>query len=182
MKRMLIILLLSTTLLHAETWSGRAAIRFDGTSTLHDWGGSVIAQPFKVDVTMNGGMPARIVSTVTVKAAEMDTQEARRDENMRKAMKAAEHPLIIARINAKLDEMPAAGRMAKLPLELDLLGRPQNVIGTISNWSLDGGRASFDLDFPVSMKASGISVPAVLLFIRVGDGVKVRVHVNLTRN
>jgi hypothetical protein len=31
------------------------------------------------------------------------------------------------------------------------------------------------------MKASGISVPAVLLFIRVGDDITVRAHVTLTK-
>jgi len=65
---------------------------------------------------------------------------------------------------------------------LNLLGTPQNVTGTISNWKLSGNKATFDLEFPVSMKASGISVPTVLLFIKVGDGIKVRASVTLTKN
>lgn len=168
--------------LRAEIWKGQASIAFDGTSTLHDWGGKVTAQPFKADVTMNGDKPQRIVSTVTVKAAEMDTEEAKRDENMRKAMKVTEHPLIVGKIDAKFSEVAAAGTPTKLPIELNLLGKPQNVTGTISNWKLEGGKATFDLEFPVSMKASGISVPTVLLFIKVGDGIKVRASVTLTKN
>ncbi len=180
MKTLLFLLL--ATLAQAETWNGKAVISFDGTSTLHDWGGKVNAQPFKADVTMNGDKPQRIVSTVTVKAAEMDTEEAKRDENMRKAMKVTDHPLIVGKIDAKFTEVAAAGMPTKLPIELNLLGTPQNVTGTISNWKLSGNKATFDLEFPVSMKASGISVPTVLLFIKVGDGIKVRASVTLTKN
>ncbi|MFO1484109.1 MAG: YceI family protein [Verrucomicrobiaceae bacterium] len=183
MKRLLLLVALwGTAPLHAETWNGSASITFDGTSTLHDWGGKVSAQPFKAEVIMKGDKPQRIVSTVHVKAAEMDTQEAKRDENMRKAMKAAEHPLIVGKIDAKFSAVAAAGTPARLPIELTLLGRPQNITGTISNWKLEGDTATFDLEFPVSMKTSGISVPSVLLFIRVGDGVKVKAHVTLTKS
>jgi hypothetical protein len=170
-------LLASCLFADVSTWSGSSQIRFDGTSTLHDWGGKVSAQPFKAQVTMNGDKPQRIVSTVTVKAAEMVTEEAKRDENMRKAMKVADHPLIVGKIDAKFSEVAAAGTPTKLPIELNLLGTPQNVTGTISNWKLSGNKATFDLDFPVSMKASGISVPTVLIFIRTYS--KLNSHVRL---
>jgi hypothetical protein len=175
-------LLFSISPLHAETWSGTAQITFGGTSTLHAWGGKVAAESFKADVTMNGGQPQRVKAEVTVKAANMDTAEPKRDANMLKAMKVDTHPLIVGKIDAKFSEIAAASIPTKLPIELDLLGKSQNVTGTISNWKLDGTKASFDLDFPVSMKASGISVPAVLIFIRVGDGVHVHASVTLTRN
>lgn len=180
--RPLLFLLLSATLLHAETWSGTAQITFDGTSTLHAWGGKVAAEPFKADVTMSGGKPQRVKAEVTVKASNMDTAEPKRDENMRKAMQVDAHPLIVGKIDAKFSEIAAASTPTKLPMELILLGKPQDVTGTISNWKLNGKKASFDLDFPVSMKACGISVPAVLIFIRVGDGVKVHASVTLNQN
>jgi hypothetical protein len=101
---------------------------------------------------------------------------------MLKAMKVDTHPLIVGKIDAKFSEIAAASTPTKLPIELNLLGKPQNVTGTISNWKLNGRKASFELDFPVSMKDSGISVPAVLLFIRVGDGVQVHASVTLTQN
>jgi len=168
--------------LHAETWSGRAAITFDGTSTLHGWGGKVDAEPFKADVTLNGGKPKRVKAEVVVKAAGMDTAEPKRDANMRKAMKVTDHPLIIGKIGAPFDRIAKDGAPAVLPIELHLLGKPQKVSGTISNWRLKGSKATFDLDFPVSLKASGITVPAVLLFIKVGDGVKVHASVTLIKN
>ena len=175
-------LFLSAASLYADTWGGKADITFDGTSTLHAWGGKVSAEPFKADVTMAGDKPQSVKSEVIVKAADMDTAEAKRDANMHKAMKVTDHPLITGKIDAKFSEIAAAGTPTALPIELNLLGKPQKVTGTISNWKLNGKTATFDLDFPVSMKASGISVPTVLLFIKVGDGVKVHASVILTRN
>lgn len=167
----------------AETWQGTAAISFAGTSTLHDWSGKVDAAPFATEVTMRNGKPRRVAAKVIVKAAEMDTAEPRRDANMLEAMKAGTYPLITAKIDADFSSIATAGAAPTLlPMELTLLGRPQKVEGKISNWQVNGGQATFDLDFPVSMKTSGISVPAVLVFIRVGDGVKVHASVKLEHN
>lgn len=166
----------------SETWAGTAQITFDGTSTLHDWTGKVSAEPFKTEVILKDGKPRRIKSKVLVKAAAMDTDEAKRDENMRKAMKVSDHPLIIGSIDTEFSDISPAGTPVKLPLSISLLGRQQSISSTISNWKSDGRRASFDLDFPISMKASGISVPPVLFFIRVGDGVKVHASVELRKN
>lgn len=178
------LLIASTTLADTTTWSGTSSITFDGTSTLHDWGGKVDAKPFDTKVTTDAnGNPTRVEATVNVEAAKMDTAEAKRDENMRKAMKAAEHPLITGVIDAPFsairqgDAAPAA-----LPLKLTLLGKTQNLTGKISHWKLKGDRASFDLDFDLSLKKSGIKVPSVLLFIRVGDTIKVHCAVELKRS
>lgn len=166
---------------HAEIWNGKALITFDGTSTLHNWSGVVSAQPFQADVSLENGKPQRIVSTVTVKAAEMDTKEAKRDENMRKAMEVTQHPLIIGKIATNFGEVAGTGTPTALPMQLTLLGKPQQVTGKISHWKLDGDKATFDLEFPVSLQTSGITVPSVLHFIRVGDVVKVRASVTLTK-
>lgn len=167
----------------AETWNGTAAITFAGTSTLHDWSGKVSAEPFTADVTMQDGKPTHVSSTVTVKAAGMDTAEPKRDANMRKAMKIVDFPLIVGKIDADFKAIAASGDTpTALPLEINLLGKLQKVTAKISQWKLTNGKASFDLEFPVSMEASGISVPAVLIFIRVGDSVTVRASVTLKQN
>lgn len=167
----------------ATRWSGVGDIAFSGTSTLHDWTGKVAAQPFSAIVTFNEtGQPVRVQSSVVVEAAKMDTAEAKRDDNMRKAMRATAHPLIRASIDAPFDKIMLGGKApVRLPLTLTLLGKPQQVEARISNWKLQGKQATFDLDFEVSMKGSGISVPPVLIFIRVGDAVKVRAAVTLTQ-
>jgi YceI-like domain len=167
-----------------QNWAGKADITFDGTSTLHAWGGKVSAKPFATEVTLDAaGKPQRIKAEVIVEATKMDTAEAKRDENMRKAMKVITFPLISASIDAAADKIATDGKTpTKLPMTLSLLGKPQQVLATITNWKLTGGKATFDLDFPLSMKASGISVPTVLLFIKVGDSIKVHAAVTLTQN
>lgn len=168
----------------AQNWSGSAEITFSGTSTLHDWEGRVSAKPFATTITLDDqGSPGRVQATVTVEAAKMDTAEPKRDVNMRKAMKTADHPLITAAIDVPADKIAADLKTpAKLPMTLTLLGKPQQITGVISNYKRQGGQVTFDLDFLVSMKASGISVPSVLLFIRVGDGVKVHASVTLKQS
>ncbi len=168
----------------AQKWSGTADITFAGSSTLHDWAGKVAAKPFTTTVTLDeAGKPRRVQATVTVEAAQMDTAEPKRDENMRKAVKAADYPLISAVIDASADSIASDSKTpALLPMTLTLLGKSQKITGAISHYQKQEDKVTFDLDFPVSMKASGISVPSVLLFIRVGDEVKIHATVTLNQS
>ena len=167
-----------------QRWLGKADITFDGTSTLHAWGGKVSARPFTTRVTLDAaGRPSRIQAEVTVEAGKMNTAEAKRDKNLRKAMKVADHPLIRANIDVPAGKIAADGRTpTQLPMTLTLLGKSQQITAAISHWKLQDGKTTFDLDFPVSLKTSGISVPTVLLFIKVGDGISVHSSVTLTHN
>lgn len=167
-----------------HSWLGKADITFDGTSTLHAWGGKVSARPFTTRVTLDAaGRPSRIQAEVTVEAGKMNTAEAKRDENLRKAMKVADHPLISANIDVPAGKIAADGRTpTQLPMTLTLLGKSQQITATITHWKLQDGKATFDLDFPVSLKASGISVPTVLLFIKVGDSISVHSSVTLSQS
>ena len=167
-----------------SAWNGTSSITFNGTSTLHAWAGKVSAEPFVASVTMNdAGQPTALKAKVEVKAAGMDTAEPDRDVKMRKSMKVTDHPLISGVMDTAFDKiMGADGKPAKLPFALTLVGKTHQISASISNWKLSGNIATFDLDFPVSLKASGISVPTVLLFIKVGDGIKVHASVTLTQN
>ncbi len=182
----LFFLFLLTTSLQADptqVWSGKANIAFEGTSTLHDWRGTVEARPFETSVTLDAaGQPERVQAEVIVDAVKMDTAEPKRDENMRKAMKVSDYPLLKAELDVPANAIaPDLKTPTQLPLKLTLLGKTQSIVGTIRRFQQTKGKVSFDLDFPVSMKASGISVPSVLFFIRVGDGVKVRATVTLVQ-
>ncbi|MCW0217247.1 MAG: YceI family protein [Prosthecobacter sp.] len=185
--RLLILpLLLGVQAIKADTttqWAGVSEITFSGTSTLHDWAGKVSAEPFVTNVILDdAGQLKQVKAKVSVKAADMDTAEPKRDDNMKKAMKVTDHPLIEASMDAQVTQVAADGKTpTKLPLNLTLLDKKQSINATISHWKLVGKKATFDLDFDVSMKASGISVPAVLLFIRVGDTVKVHAAVTLSQ-
>ncbi|HSJ02450.1 MAG TPA: YceI family protein [Verrucomicrobium sp.] len=165
-----------------QRWSGTSTIGFAGTSTLHDWSGKVSAEPFTATVTLDDkGQPAALKATVQVKAAGMDTAEPKRDDNMHSAMRVTDYPLISAAMNAPFTQVMGGSTPARLPFSLSLVGKKEDVVGTISNWKLKGDTATFDLDFEVSMKKYGITVPSVLLVIRVGDTVKIHAEVKLTR-
>lgn len=181
---LLLHLLACSALADTSRWSGTSNISFDGTSTLHDWGGKVAAKPFATIVTTDAaGNPTKVEATVIVEVAKMDTAEAKRDENMRKAMHAAEHPLITGVIDTSFNAIRQGDAApATLPLKLTLLGKTQTVMGRISQWKQQGDKASFDLDFDLSLKTSNIKVPSVLLVIRVGDTIKVHAAVSLKRN
>ncbi len=176
--------LLGNALADTTHWSGTSQISFDGTSTLHDWGGKVATKPFVTKVTTDAaGNPTRVVAAVTVEVAKMDTAEAKRDENMLKAMQATAHPLITGVIDAPFSAIRQGdSKPATLPLKLTMLGKTQTITGRISHWKQQGDKATFELDFDLSLKKSDIKVPSVLLFLRVGDTIKVHAAVSLKRN
>jgi hypothetical protein len=166
------------------TWRGSASIEFAGTSTLHSWSGTVTPEPFTATVMMNDdGKPTALSSKVVVKVTNMDTKKDQRDENMRDAMKAKDFPLIVGTFDSPFEKIMPRGDSApsKLPFKLTLLGKEQQVNGIISNWTLKGDVAGFDLDFDLSLKACGIKVPALLGIVRVGDTIKLHTTVKLTR-
>lgn len=165
-------------------WDGTAEIAFSGTSTLHTWGGKVSAEPFTASVvTGDDGRPQSLSATVKVKAAGMDTANDKRDANMHKAMKAAEHPLIEGKFQdvSFASIMPDGKTPSKLPFSLTLLGKRHDVVATVTNWKLSGDTATFNVNFSLSLKQCGISVPSALLVVRVGDKVKVNASVKLVR-
>ncbi len=169
----------------AEAWKGNAEIQFNGTSTLHDWAGKVKAEPFAAHLTRDAaGKPEHLTAKVEVKVTGMDTAEPKRDENMRKAMKAASFPLVTGTIDAPFSEImsPQSHQPAILPLTLELLGRKHQVKARISQWSEKDKTASFDLDFSLSLKECGIEVPSMLLVVRVGDTIKLHASVKLVRS
>ncbi|QIF02349.1 YceI family protein [Roseimicrobium sp. ORNL1] len=165
-------------------WKASASITFAGTSTLHDWSGTVKAQPFITTVGMtDADKPSSITAKVEVKTVEMDTKEPKRDENMRKAMRAVDFPLVTGEFDTQFSQLISGTGTSPqvLPFKLTILGKTQSATGTISNWKQQGDSASFELDFDVSMKAYGIKVPSVMLVIRVGDVVKVHAKVTLEK-
>ena len=173
-----------TALADTSSWSGTSQISFDGTSTLHSWGGKVPAKPFVTTVTTDAaGNPTRVEATVTVEVAKMDTAEADRDVKMRQAMRATEHPLIVGVFDTPFSAIRQGDAAPSvLPFQLTLLGQTQTLMGRISNWKHQGDKATFDLDFDLSLKKSDIKVPSMLLVIRVGDTIKVHAAVSLKRN
>lgn len=181
-----IVVLVSDAAFSGETatrWNGTSEILFSGTSTLHNWSGKVAAEPFVATVLMDGGnRPLSLTAKVKVEAVKMDTGEAKRDENMHQDMKVATYPLIIGTMDTAFDKVMPDGRTpSNLPFALSIMGGAHRVNGRVSNWSIKGDVATFDLDFELSLKKCGIKVPAVLLVISVGDTIRIHAPVRLVR-
>ena len=177
---------LCCTSLHADTptrWAGTSEIQFSGTSTLHSWSGKVSAKPFAAVVVMDSSdRPVSLKAKVEVKAADMNTAEPKRDENMHNDMKVTTFPLVSAAMDTGFDKVMSGKKApSKLPFTLTILGKPQSVEGTITNWVLKGDTATFDLDFELSLKKCDIKVPSVLFVISVGDTIKIHAPVKLVR-
>jgi hypothetical protein len=166
----------------AEKWDGQAKVEFAGTSTLHDWAGAVQAQAFKADIQMAEHRPTSFEGQAEIKVAEMNTANDDRDENLRKAMKDGEYPVVVAKIASPVPPKVAEDGSWQMPVEVTLLGKTQTINGTVRHWAYETKKASFDLEFPISLEASGIHIPRFLLFIRVGDVIKVNVHIVLVQS
>ena len=159
----------------AEVWQGKADIEFQGTSTLHDFSGTVRARPFTLVGTLEESS-ATLGGTATVAVAEMDTRHAKRDENIRKMFAADRFPLMTGAVDPIRVE-PAT--RPQLPLRLTVRDRTQTVPATLTRWQLEAGTLQFDLELVLSLRALGLSPPVLMGFIRVGDAVSVRIRAEL---
>jgi hypothetical protein len=169
-------------------WSGTCQVRFCGESTLHDFEGTVAAEPFTVTIADESDpAKATATSTVVVKAAGMDTGNDKRDVEMHKCMDVATHPGIVVELDhlAVAATKPAADgavpRPTVIPFTMTLKGKTHEVTGRVSDWSFSEKKASFKVSFPVSLKDSGITPPNVLGLVKVKDEILVSASLSLTR-
>lgn len=169
-------------------WSGTCKVHFSGQSTLHDFEGTVAADPFTVSVSdIANPADATASATVVVRASGMDTGNEKRDVEMHKSMDVANHPEIVVEIDhlAVASTRPAADgpvpRPTVIPFKMTLKGKSHEINGQVSNWSYSEKEASFTVSFPVSLKNSGIKPPNVLGLVKVKDEILVSASLRLTR-
>lgn len=169
-------------------WAGSCKVHFSGQSTLHDFEGTVAADPFTVTVSdLANAADATASATVVVRASGMDTGNEKRDVEMHKSMDVANHPEIVVEIDhlAVASTRPAADgpvpRPTVIPFKMTLKGKSHEVNGQVSNWSYSEKEASFTVSFPVSLKNSGIKPPNVLGLVKVKDEILVSASLHLTR-
>jgi polyisoprenoid-binding protein YceI len=170
----------------AEKWSGSGSIRFLGKSTLHDFTGTVAIAPFTLTVDDPESRDnATLSGTLTASVAKMDTQDEKRDENMRASLEAAKHPLIsvaLSRVKVADTKPQWEGRLPKpatVPFELTILGKTKAHTGRVTSWSEKQGAVTMVVAFPVSLKDYNIKVPTVLGVIRVKDTIEVEATIEL---
>lgn len=170
-------------------WNGACEITFSGKSTLHNFAGTVNAEPFTVSIaSMTDKTKATASSQVIVKALKMDTTSKKRDAKMHDVMKASTFTdIIVDVIKLKPDKTKpvfdsAIPRPTIIPFTLTIKGKKQQITGTVSDWSYAGDTIKCTVSFPVSLKTSGIVVPTVLGFIKVDDQILVAAKLTLKKS
>jgi polyisoprenoid-binding protein YceI len=148
-----------------------AAIRFSGSSTLHDFAGHATSEVFAAAVREDPATGRTLLSaTVRVPLAGASTDHAARDLKMCRMFDTGHYPVAEGILSDA--PVPASGS-GPVELVLRLHGREHTLGATLSGWRTDGGTSSFRLDFPVSLRAFGLEPPSVLGMIRVADTVRV---------
>jgi hypothetical protein len=183
MKTLLLLLLTLCSSLHAEVWTGTSDVRFKGASTLHDFEGSVRAVPLKVTVTASPG--GRVISaTSDVDVKRMSTDHPDRDKNMWAMFNAAAFRFLKIAVPATPEATlrPKSGAPGTMPVSLTIAGTAGTVTGAVTNLRESPTAVSFDLSFPVSLKAFGLKPPSTLVgLVKVRDTVEVTARVALYR-
>jgi hypothetical protein len=183
MKRLLLALFALCSVLHAEVWTGTSDVKFKGTSTLHDFEGTIRAVPLKV--TVKGPKGSRIISaTSDVEVKKMTTDEKDRDHNMWEMFQSSTFRFIkiVVPETAEAKLRPSGDKPGAMPVTMTMAGTTTTVTGTVTNLRESATAAAFDLAFPVSLKAFSLKPPSTLGgLIKVGDTVEVTVHVTLAR-
>lgn len=162
---------------------GECDLRFLGTSTLHDFTGTVRCLPFSADLVEdaagNTGIPA---VEVEIPVEEMDTGNKSRDAQMRKMFESGRFPRIRGTVrNIDVDAIRQALRGGKAEIDIALRIRDveRQVRASVTHLREEGDEVRFGLELPVSLKDFGLKAPTVLFFIRVGDRVTVKGNVRL---
>jgi hypothetical protein len=162
---------------------GRCAIEFSGTSTFHSFSGQARSLPFELvpQLDASSGRP-RWSGSVEVAVAEMDTGIDRRDRKMREMFEADRFPQIVADFSDVQATALAAARDGgefDLPFVLKIREIKRPITAKASHWIQQGPGAGFDVAFDLSLEEFDLEVPPVLGLLRVGDVVKLHVHVTL---
>lgn len=148
---------------------GVATFHFSGTSTLHDFEGSVAAKPFNLEI-----QEGKWSASSTVDTAKMETGKKKRDANMHKMLEASRHPLLFGKVSKAT--IPVKGEGTAM-MQLGIRGVTHNIPLTLSKWEDTGGALSFHAEGEVSLKKFGLKPPSFLVLICVDDTIKLKCDV-----
>ena len=167
--------IIGLVLSNAAAGTGKAqastSIHFEGSSTLHGFEGTVNTQPFFALFREDKESGKIWISTkAMLNVSDMTTEHKKRDKNM---LKMFEQPRF-ASITGTLTEVeiPMTGTNT-VSLLLKIRDVEKNIDVTLSNWKREDHLATFNMTFPVSLKAFNLKGPSVMGVIRVGDIVHV---------
>jgi len=156
-----------------ETFEASAIITFSGTSTLHDFKGSVAAKPFLLTVQPEDHNSQFCTAKIDVPVREMRTGDEDRDDNMYDMFDQEKFPKIQGRIQKAL-----VWKDKPVPMEIRIRDVEQTVPVTISHWKKTPDEISFQISFQLSLEKTKLEPPSFLGIVNVGDRVDVTAQVN----
>ena len=146
-----------------------AAIKFAGTSTLHDFGGSLPSQPFTL-VLSNGTWSA----DADVLSGLMNTAHEKRDRKMHEMFATNSFPKMHGNITAA----PIPGTAStNATLRLIIRDKTNDLAARITGWTEDASAIKFHAVWELSLKDYALKPPSVLGVIKVGDRIQLEADV-----
>jgi polyisoprenoid-binding protein YceI len=152
------------------------SIRFDGSSSLHNFGGDVGDLAVSLLPSANAG---RWNADFGIPVAAMTTGNESRDARMREMLHADRSPEI--RIALREVDPDQARRASRLDGTLTIDGNSRPFTATLANWRDGEAGPSFDAAATISLADFGLVAPTVLGLIRVADPVEIHAHVDVGR-
>lgn len=174
----LALVLLSPLAAAALDVAGRCSVRFFATSTLHDFEGEAPCALLAIEPADAAG---RYAARAEVEIARMTTGIAARDRKMREMFQAKRFPRIVAAFGAVDPAALRAGADGALAFRLSMHGAERDVVPTVTGFTeVPGQSARFRASFTLALSDYGMRGPVAMGFIRVADGVRVEVDVELS--
>ena len=166
----------------AKDMEGYAEIKFFGTSTLHDFDGTVRSKTFTVQI--EGEEPAITGlegATIEIPVKKMDTGKKKMNKNMYKMFDADKYPLItgtVASVNRTVDEQ---GKTESVQIDFNIKIRKieKTITATVQSVRQTLDKTEVDVEMKVSCKAFKLEPPTMFGVLRVGDEVRVEATVIL---
>src|SRR4051794_40966884 len=111
-----------------EIWTGTSDVKFQGSSTLHDFHGTVSGVPLRV--TVAPGQNGRIVSaTSNVEVKKMNTADEKRDDAMWTMFQQTKFRFLKVEVSdvAERTLKPQGGKPGAMPITLTIAGKQGSV-------------------------------------------------------
>lgn len=165
----------------AIDYQGRCSVLFQVSSTLHDFDGKGSCLPFSVNE--DAGVMA--MSELNVAISGLDTDNVKRDKQMRKMFDVDTYPLIkgsigpvsLGEIRKALNESDDSAVEVVFQLKIRDIEKP--VTASLQNIVETEAKITADLVFTLSLADYQLKPPSVFFIIRVGDSVKVTTSFSL---
>lgn len=152
-----------------RTLPASAQIRFQCTSTLHDFEGWVSVQPFLLTLSSNTWSARGAVLT-----GEMTTTHKARDRKMWEMLTAVTHPQITGELRPCSLPPPEGTNVI---LSLRIRDQRHELPVRITGWTETSETIEFHAAWALSLKQYGLKPPSVIGLVRVGDRVQLEARI-----